>query len=264
MLIFAPFIVAAAVTAAVPAPSPLPVIGRVRSKGFCSAVRENVAPALLGLMKSDEIVGAGHRAFAKMRSDAIAQSPQALDMDRIYLDRVARATAHNLIVVDKMLADERRFPRKPATDDERFADDVKARLLAVRDAQRRALDVISGTLETEALGRMKSERDTQMDASLAAKPSRGSTADPNAFIDVAGLNLPSPVSALDPRTLNVSSGIPGRTAYDRILGTLETRQAEIARVEAPAATTVTAAALACRDEAASPAPSPSPRSTGPG
>lgn len=257
MPIFAPLLVAAALAAPAPTPSALPVIGRVRSKGFCSAVRENVAPALLGLMKSDEIIGAGHRAFAKMRSDAVAQSPQALEMDRLYLDRVARAMAHNLVVVDKMLADERRFPRKPVTDDERFADDVKARLLAVRDAQRRALDVISGTLETEALGRMQSERDTQMDASLAAKPPHASTGD-NAFIDVAGLNLPAPVSALDPRTLNASSSMPGRTAYDRILGTLEARQAEIVRVEAPAATTVTAAALACRDEAASPAPTTSP------
>ena len=54
-----------------PSPLPLPEIGRTHSKGLCTTVRDRVAPAVLGLMKTDELIGAGHRALIKSGKDEI-------------------------------------------------------------------------------------------------------------------------------------------------------------------------------------------------
>ncbi|HYZ17623.1 MAG TPA: hypothetical protein VE591_14525, partial [Candidatus Acidoferrum sp.] len=235
--------VAAAQTAP---PSPLPEIGRTRSKGFCSTVRDNVAPTLLGLMKTDEIIGAGHQAFAKMAHDQVARSGSALEMDRLYLSKVAISIAHNLTVVEKLLGDPARFPAKPTTDDEQFALEVKARLKDVANAQRTALNIIQGTIETDKLGQMQNDMGTL--PALTGKTSNSDYGAATSFLDVAGLPSYAPVSALDRRSLIASNTTAGKSAYGRLLTALEQQQGQIQRVEAPAGITVTAAAVACRDE----------------
>ncbi len=227
-------------------PSPLPEIGRTRSKGFCTTVRDNVAPTLLGLMKTDDIIGAGHQAFAKMAHDQVARSGPALEMDRLYLSKVAISIAHNLKVVDKLLADPARFPAKATTDDEQFALEVKARLADVAKAQRSALDIINGTIETDKLGQMQTEFPTQ-----PATTQNTTTSDygaPTSFLDVSGLPSYAPIPVLDRRPLLAGNTAAGKGAYDRLITALELQQAQIQRVEAPAGVTVTAAAVACREE----------------
>src|ERR1035438_5546499 len=71
---------------ATPTPAPvLPEIGRVRSNAVCTTLRQNIAPTIAGLMKNDEIIGAGHRAFAKMANDQSGTSGAAIDIDKLYL-----------------------------------------------------------------------------------------------------------------------------------------------------------------------------------
>ena len=255
----------------VPAPSPaattLPEIGRTRSRGLCTTVRDSVAPIVLGLIKSDELVGAGHRAFLKMSDDTRRSGPEAMDLDQLYLRKVADAMAHNLVVIDKLLADEKRFAKKPATDDERIAQQLKEQIAAAAAQQRKALDLMNGALETEALGRMQNDvaggalatsgqGDTPPKGALLPNP-RGT--DPaGSFIGVAGISLPSNTPTLDTRTLGKSK-VAGHTIWDSLASAVAVQQHAIAAAEQQLSPTVVAISIACREELASPQPQPLPQ-----
>jgi hypothetical protein len=241
---------------ATPAASPLPEIGRVRSKGFCTTVRDNVAPSLLGVMKTDDLIGAGHRALAKMADDATNSSAQGVELDRVYLDKVATSIAHNLRVVDTLLADKTRFPDKATTDDDRFAQLVRAQLAAVATEQHHALDVLSGTVETDRMGQMRADIDAGMASSVSNQ--QGQTPLTNdvrtSFLDSAGLPDMAPVPVLSQRSRLTTGTTPGQRPYDRVKAIIEQQQARIAHVETIAAPTITAAAYACQGAPSSPAP----------
>jgi hypothetical protein len=258
--------------ATVPAPA-LPEIGRVHSKGLCTTVRDSVAPMVLGLMKSDELVGAGHRAFLKMANDTRTDpSPTkaglALQMDQLYLRKAVDAMAHNLVIIDKLLADEKQFPKNAATDDDRIAQLLKTQIAAVAAQQRKTLDVMNGALETEALGRMQNDfggGSTVTSATAGTNAPKGSLTsaergpDPSgSFVGVAGLSMPQNGSTtIDPRTLSVSK-TAGHGVWDSLARTVEVQQGAIAGAEQRLTPTVVAISIACRAELSSPAPQPSP------
>ena len=126
----------------------LPEIGRTHSKGFCSTVRDNVAPSLLGLMKTDELIGASHRALLKMArfaAEALDSSPTAVRA-RPSLRRQSRARRWRTISSSSRSCSPTRsvFRRKPATDDDRFALLLKAQLQAAADRQNLALNHVNG------------------------------------------------------------------------------------------------------------------------
>jgi hypothetical protein len=248
-------------TAQTPAPGPttLPEIGRTHSKGFCSTVRDNVAPSLLGLMKTDELIGASHRAVLKMAHDD--GSKDAMDIDRIYAGKVVVAMAHNLGVIKKLLGDERRFPKTASSDDDRFALLLKAQLQAAADRQRIALDHVNGILETTAMTDMRKDVSTQMAGSVslnrAASSNDLSTKSNGAdeFLGASSVPGSGPGGMFEhvtPRTSMV-----GITIWDKLAADVEVQQARIATAERTLTPTVIAAAAACRD-APSPAPSAAP------
>jgi hypothetical protein len=247
-----PFLVPAS-----PAPSTttLPEIGHVRSNVLCTTLRQNIAPTIAGLMKNDEIIGAGHRAFKKMGSDAAGTSSAAIDLDKLYLEQVETRLVHNLKVVDKLLGDQQRFPSVPKSDDERDVITMRSQLLAVADAQRKSLDLVSGTIATEDLGQMQGDISTQMKSATGqVAPLPGATGDPVSFIGAAGLPDYTPVSGL-PTTASKTSTLGGHTVYDEIASALENTQGTTARRETVATSAVIAAVNDCRGTV-SPAPAP--------
>jgi hypothetical protein len=245
---------------ATPSPSPpsLPEIGRVHSNALCTTLRQNIAPTIAGLMKNDEIIGAGHRAFGKMARDSAGSSGAAIDIDKLYLEQVETRLVHNLAVVDRLLGDEKRFPANPKSDDERDASALRAQLLAVADSQRKALDLVSGTLETESLGQMQHEMSDQMkNATGQVAPLPTATSDPVSFIGAAGLPDSTPDGV--PTDSSKTSTLTGHTLYDGLQGALEITQGTIARREQVATSAVLTAVAECRAGLApQPAPSASP------
>jgi hypothetical protein len=246
---------------ATPSPAPaanLPEIGRVRSTTLCTTLRTNIAPTVLGLMKNDEIIGAGHRAFAKMAHDQAGTSSGVIDIDKLYLEQVETRLVHNLKVIDTLLSDDKHFPAAPKDGDERDALIMKSQLLAVADQQRKALDLVSGTLETEALGQMQGQIDNQMKSATGQSVvPPAPTSDPVSFIGTAGLPEYTPVAGL-PTTSNKSSTLGGHSIYDSIASALEGTQSSIARREAVATASVVNAVSSCR---ATITPSPAPSTT---
>ena len=239
-------------TAQAPAPSPtsLPEIGRTRAKGFCTTVRDNVAPSLLGLMKTDDLVGASHRALLKTAHDQTTASPESVQMDRIYLAKVVAAMAHNLGVVKKMLADDKRFPKEPASNDDRFALLLKAQLQATADRQNDALNHLDGILETEGMSDMRKNLPTAIQ-DTTAQP--GPSPAPRGFLDASSLPGAGPLP-LGGTGLVPPGHTAGHTVWDRLAEDIEVQQARIAQAEQTLTPTVVAAAAGCRNDGASPAP----------
>ncbi len=243
-------------TAQAPAPGPttLPEIGRTHSKGFCSTVRDNVAPSLLGLMKTDELIGASHRALLKMGHDN--GSKQEFEMDQIYAGKVVVAMAHNLGVIKKLLADERRFPKTPATEDDRFALQLKAQLQAAAERQNVALNHVNGILEAKAMGQMRSDLPLGMQSAVSPENTKYVEPSSDQFLGPSSLPGSGPNGMFD-RGLPLAK-TPGNTIWDKLALDVEVQQARIASAERTLTPTVIAAATACRGDAASPAPSATP------
>jgi hypothetical protein len=259
---------AGAQSAPAPAASPLPVIGHTHAKGFCDTVRENVAPSVLGLMKTDELVGASHRVFAKMAQDQTASEPTALQMDRVYLDQVVHAMANNMRVMDKLISDPNRFPKVAHSDDERLEQLLQAQLRAAREQQNAALNQINGIMETNGLADSAGEVQS---SSVVAAMTPGQThyggtgwVTPNGnngtgFMGAASLANPGPGPLPDPRDLAIDNTRMGHTVWDRALAAIEVDQTRIAHAEQTLSPTVVAAALGCQpDTPAAPAASPHP------
>ncbi len=255
-LAVAPVVVHAQTTPAASAPpatsgSPLPTIGRTHAKGFCDMVRENAAPSVLGLMKTDELVAASHRAVSKMAQDQIANAPEALQMDRVYMDRVVAAMANNMKVLAKLLSDPSRFPKVARTDDDRLAQLLQAQLRAARDAQNAALNRIGGILETtQEQGGFDDVANAPVAKSIGNPGAPSGWITPNGnngsgFLGAASLAGPGPIADLRDRARTETTA-SGHTIWDRLATSIEADQTRIALAEHVLTPTVIAAATGCR------------------
>ncbi len=248
-------------SAPAPGASTLPTIGHTHAKGFCDTVRENVAPTVLGLMKTDELIGASHRAISKMAHDEVASSPETMQMDRVYMDKVVAAMAHNVTMMDKLLSDSNRFPKVAHTDDDKLAQLMQAQLRAARDAQNTTLNQIYGTLETrqmsdsfnEVAGNAVSGSLTQKQGGTAWITPQGNNG--GGFMGAASLAGSGPIADLRDRALT-DPATTGHTLWDHLVAAVEVDQARIAHTEQVLTPTVVAAATGCQSIA--PAPSPAP------
>ena len=240
-------------TAQAPAPAPttLPEIGRTHSKGFCATVRDNVAHSVLGLMKTDELIGASHRALLKMAHDN-STSKDAFELDQVYAGKVVRAMAHNLGVITKMLADEKRFPKTAVTDDDRLALLLKAQLQAAADRQNVALNHVNGILEGKMMGQMRADLPVEMQRSVSAPGSKVTSPDSDMFLGPSALPGSGPGGLFDRGAPLAKT--PGNSIWDKLALDVEVQQSRIAAAEQTLTPTVVAAAAACRADAASPAP----------
>ncbi len=199
--------------AATPSPqaSPLKQIIDVKSRALCTTLGSKIQIALVGLMKNDEVIEAGKRTFEKMAWDQ-AQGSKALEIDRLQLKNAVAAMVHNLYSIDQVLDDPSRFPTNPATDDERVADRMKGALQAVEDRQKVQLNILNGTVETEALSGMRHElADFSPTATTNANQGSVAAASPPAITD-AGLQQPKPAATAVPLTFARSGSNDGVAA----------------------------------------------------
>ncbi len=199
-------------TAQSPAPSPtaLPEIGRTHSKGLCTTVRDNIAPAVLGLMKSDELLGAGHRAFRKMAADEQRKTlnllNNALDADEQGRMRVEKPGGPDGI--GNAVAREDTPLVKPAGI---WRSPIATPVPRVTDMGRDATSFIGA--------------------------------------DAPNMKVANKMD-LDARTLAASTKAIGHTVYDQLTTVVETRQAQIAHAGQTLTPTVVAISVACKTELA--------------
>jgi hypothetical protein len=179
---FAALLAVEPMSSPMPQPTPLKTIGHVRTTLLCTALKNNLFPAVTGLRTNDEVIDRGRLLLGKMASDSETGSSQksratsgrrlistsqpnhALQIDNLQLGELVHAIAQNLDEIEKLLGDPQRFPPKPSADDVQLLDQAKVRLEAVADQQRVALNILSGTYETGALQMLLAKGDNTQGA----------------------------------------------------------------------------------------------------
>lgn len=153
---------------ATPPPTPPPVIRRVTVTALCPTLRENIGPAIAGLRVDDGVIAQGRALMVRIGNDAVVDPVNAdatagagasSQLDDVQLGHVIHALAENLERVEALLADPTRFPDDPSTDDERALAAAKQRLEAVASEQRRALQILSGTLDANEMADIAAQCD---------------------------------------------------------------------------------------------------------
>jgi hypothetical protein len=257
------FLSALLVAQLAPAPSPTPLreIGHVRASNLCATLRGHVRPAVAAMMSNDQLIGASHRGLTKTSQDLAYGSDTAVQFDQYYLRQVEARLIHNLDLIDSIMKKPAADPSDASTDG-REAADLDSRLAAVLKSQKDALNLLSGTLETEALGRMQGELSNDMKSATgqttAQTTIQGSTPGAQSFLGTAGLPTdPSTVLANQP---SAQPSIHGHTVYDAIIDNLDTIQLTTARRETQTTAAVLSAVDACKSES-DPSPAPTASST---
>jgi hypothetical protein len=243
------------------APTPPHEIGHVRASSLCATLRGHVRPAVAAMINNDQLIGASHRGFAKMSHDISYGSDSSVQFDEYYLRQVELRLTHNLDLIDSIM-------KQPTNGDDsstgtREAADLNKRLAAVLKSQKDALNLLSGTLDTEALGRMQGELSNDMKSATGQTTGQttiqGATPGAPSFLGSAGLPTdPSSTLAVQPSS---QPSIHGHNIYDTILENLDSIQVTTARQETQATAAVLASVDACKsetDDSPSPAPSQSP------
>lgn len=151
-----------------PSPTPLKVIGHVRTSILCGTLHHNLLPALGGLRVDDDLVDEGLAMLVRTADDAAANAgsetatggaSSGSSMDNYQLGIVSHDLAHNLVKLEVLLDDPHAFPSDPVNNDERVLMLAKSRLEAVVARQREALNVLSANVEVNAANDLRSHRD---------------------------------------------------------------------------------------------------------
>ena len=214
-----------------PAATPLREIGRVRSRALCTTLRENVAPTLARLIEGDARIVAGRSTFVKMGKDHVLKDDGHLELDRIALGATVHNLARSIIAADTLLADAKRFPANPQTDDERDAARMKRQLQAAVDEQKLALNLFSDLLETDLRTQMRHDLPDGIGRATAAQRTVDANADATR-----------------------EDGLFGHTVYDRVAAEAGRYQERIAKVEFIASDAVHVALADCRSQPPTPGP----------
>lgn len=152
-----------------PSPTPLKVIEHLTVAPLCTALRQNIAQSIIGLRVNDGLISQGQTMMGKVLFDAM-NNPQtnksaygeaggASDMDDVQMGHLVHALAQNLDRIDAFLNDTRVFVNQPNTDDQRSLELARERLQAVAAEQRRALNLLSETVDSNAMAELASRCD---------------------------------------------------------------------------------------------------------
>jgi hypothetical protein len=231
---------------------PLPVIGGTKTSYICSSLRQVIAPAVYDLMAVDRILVSERVTLADMGKQS--RDPQAgdkiegsaaMNLMRTRLSADIKATARNLMTVEALL--KQREADAAATDeDRRTIDGIRDSLRHIAAQQNEALNLVSGYVETELQGQMRTEFDSQL---LQAVSPVGGSAKLQAPLTGAGLQMNEPIAVYDRRKLLTAGAGTGRTVYDDLSRTLSLREQAVATMETALTPSIVKIAQRCGGEA---------------
>lgn len=263
---------AAAVTARKPKPSPtaspLKTISHVRTSPLCSGLRRVIGPAIGKVLQNDKLIDSSKPFFHDyVRSSATGLSQGSTDLAVAHLEGLVGPLVKNTEAIDKLLNDPYAFPKTAYSDDDQKLLQMRKQLRAVNEQQKKALDLISGFVDTQQLGELRAAGN-DFQSALSSNPNNGGAVGatptpPPAGILNAGVGNTSndPGRSVDPR-LQPSTSVFANplSAFERAMSEY---QQDIQSSEQVAAKSVMEAVPLCGGHvpdapAASPSPSPRP------
>jgi hypothetical protein len=215
-------------TTTLAAPTPLKVIKHVYSYGrLCTAMRRSVGPALLQIMSADHTIAASRPLFQGFAKDQSTGSQAGADMDVERLDQMVDPLVKNTRITEDLLNDPLYAQKAQEPQDKQLAK-IRAYLAAVLEEQKKALDLVSGFVDTENMGELQAkghEYDRSLNASSSTtandpnmKPQATSpTAAPAPVLNAGLSHANDPGYQNDPRFRNTGStvGYNPLDAFDR-------------------------------------------------
>jgi hypothetical protein len=137
-----------------PAATPLKTIEHLHVSPLCTGLRQNIGPAIGKVLQNDKTIAQSRpllRGYVK--ATATDSASKYLQVSRI--ERLITPLVQNTAAIEKLLNDPFVFPKRAISDADRQLLEIRAYLQQVVTQQKRALDVISGFVDTEQLGQMQ-------------------------------------------------------------------------------------------------------------
>lgn len=230
-----------------------PLITRVVSKPFCTALHRTIQPAVEALLINDQTIERSRPLFDDLNKyTGSVESQGMLDMTYMRMSNLVGPMVSNFKAIDKLLSNTAVFHYPPKNDDDRRLLQLRANILQVRDDHEAALDVINGYTQTQQMGEMQQEGMSQAKALSASDTTTAVAAvTPNPmFQDANAPGLPP-----DPYTVNPAA-IPGMSVganpISRMIGALEWTQGQAQKHETPLAAAIYASVRECSAQSAAP------------
>jgi hypothetical protein len=250
--------------------TPLRTITHIHTSPLCTGLRRVIGPAIARALQNDKIIDSSKPLFHDfVRATASGQSKAAQDLAVSRLENLIGPLVKNTQAVDKLLSDPYAFPKVAYSDDDQKLLQMRAQLLAVNQQQKKALDIISGFVDTQQLGELQAAGH-EYDAALSANPSNKNqtpapapTAGSSDVLNAGISNAQNdPTRANDPRYKNTDS-LVGANPLNVFENAIVSYQNDIQLSEQDAAKTVISAVPLCGGHVPgqptpAPAPSPSP------
>jgi hypothetical protein len=241
---------------AIPTSSPgpqYPLITRVVSKPFCTALHRTIQPAVEALLINDQTIGRSRPLFDDLNKyTGNPESQGMLDMTYMRMSNLVGPMVSSFKAIDKLLDNTAVFHYPPRNDDDRRLLELRDHLIQIRDDQEASLDVINGYAQTQQMGEMQQEGVSEAKSMAASDTTTTmATTTPNPmFQDANAPGLPP-----DPYQVNPVA-IPGMSLganpISRMIGALAWTQGQAQNHEAPAAAIIFAGVRECTAHAAAP------------
>jgi hypothetical protein len=191
-----------------PAPklaTPPPEIGHVVSRPFCSALRNNIGPAIGAILANDAVIKQGPQLFSDYNK-AVGNgdmSETSRQMTMVKMENMVGPIVANIETVEKKLQDAAVFHNPPRTADEAKTVAMQQQLLDVLAMQKASLDIVNGFVQTQQLGDMQHQGFGEIQAATAPDTaSNGIQTTPNPLmVDPNAAGLPQDPHFIDPTTI---------------------------------------------------------------
>ena len=152
----------------IPQPTTLPVIGTVKSKPVCTAIRRAIAPAVAAALKNDRTyTGLRKRIFDYVVKD----SEEARDLHLMQMDREVDLMVKNVDALTEALKSSALdIPATAKPEDAKMLRDLRSTLTNVLAAQKLQLNTMSGFVETERMRRFGQLNETEQNMQRSNGP----------------------------------------------------------------------------------------------
>jgi hypothetical protein len=257
-----------------PAATPLKTIKHVYSSRLCTLLRRSIAPAVGRVLQNDHTIARSRPLFQSYARNQAINSPGGTDMDVERLSQLIGPLVKNTGDIERLLNDPA-FGRRTKDESEKEVQAMRAQLARILTDQKRALDLVSGFVDTEQMGELQAaghEYDSSLnktgtygrrDSSTPAPTSP--TAAPQNILN-AGIGTNDVTRKNDPRYTNTGStlGYNPINAFDQ---QMENYQLQIAQNESSLTASIFKAIPSCGGHLpgaspASPSPAPVPAPSG--
>ena len=152
----------------IPQATTLPVIGTVRSKPVCTAIRRAIAPAVAAALKNDRTYGGLRK---RIFDYVVKDSNEARDLHLMQMDHEVDLMVKNVDTLTEALKSPALdIPGTAKPEDAKTLRDLRSTLTAVLVAQKVQLNAMSGFVETERMRRFGTLSESEQNMQRANGP----------------------------------------------------------------------------------------------